>query len=78
MGVLYQPVNPPRPHKSASLGPLADDYLLAHGYTQSAIDTIATTAMSSPSEEDFIDFLVSSSLAQTEAAFLWDIIELKN
>lgn len=79
IGVLYQPLVPvvPRPQESASLGVLAENYLQAHGYTQSAINSIASTARSSPSAEGFVDSLIAYGLTRTEAKFLWDIIEWK-
>jgi hypothetical protein len=79
-GVLHQPqaLVAPGPHESASLGALANNYLRAHGYTQRAINTITSTARSSPSAEGFVDSLVACGLAQTEAIFLREIIELGN
>ena len=73
IGVLYQPML--TSFQSASLGVLADDYLLAHGYTLSAINVIVSTAKSSASVEEFVDVLTVHGFAQTEAKFLWDIIE---
>ena len=73
IGVLYQPKL--TSSQSASLGVLADDYLLAHGYTLSAINVIVSTAKSSASVEEFVDVLTVHGFAQTEAKFLWDIIE---
>lgn len=76
IGVLYEPM--PRSHQSASLGNLADDYLLAHGYTTPAIDFIVSTVKSSVSVEEFIDVLTMHGFARTEAKFLWDIIDLES
>jgi hypothetical protein len=70
IGVLYHPDVVPRPQESASLGALANDYLLAHGYTQPAINFIASTSILSPSAEGFVDSLVQYGLARTEAKFL--------
>jgi len=58
-----------------SLGVLADEYLRAHGYTPPAIDVIVVTAKSSESVEVFVDALTMHGFAQTEAKFLWDIID---
>jgi hypothetical protein len=63
------------PHQSASLGALADEYLRAHGYTPPAIDIIVSTAKSSASADVFVDALTAHGFAQTEANFLWDIID---
>ena len=73
IGVLYEPM--PTSHESESLGVLADDYLRAHGYTSTAIGTIASTAKSFASVEAFIDVLTVHGFACTEAKFLWDIID---
>lgn len=73
IGVLYQPML--TSHQLPSLGVLADEYLRAHGYTPPAIDVIVVTAKSSESVEVFVDALTMHGFAQTEAKFLWDIID---
>ena len=73
IGVLYQPML--TSHQSPSLGVLADEYLRAHGYTPPAISIIVSIAKSSASVEVFIDALTVHGFAQTEASFLWDIID---
>ena len=73
IGVLYQPML--TSHQSPSLGVLADEYLRAHGYTPPAIGVIVSIAKSSESVEVFTDALTVHGFAQTEASFLWDIID---
>jgi len=58
------------------LGPHAARYLIAHGYTHSAIDTIIQVCANVASAEDFALELSPHGLALAEGVYLWRLIHI--
>lgn len=61
--------------EAASLGSLAESYLISHGYTRETVQTITTAAHTSASASAFAEVLSAHGYPRMEAEWLWDIIE---
>ena len=61
--------------KAASLGCLAESYLVSHGYTRETIQAITTAAHTSTSASAFAEVLSAHGYPRMEAEWLWDIID---
>ena len=57
-----------------SLGAKANKYLVAHGYTISAMHHIDHACTSSHSLQDFIGYLHPRGMVWTEIVYIWDLI----
>lgn len=72
----FTPPNVEQAHRS-DLGLHATQYLSAHGYTASAIETIINALNASSSEQNFTLRLSEHGLALAEAQCLWYLIHLQ-
>jgi hypothetical protein len=75
IGILYRPTASSGRSEAASLGSLAESYLVSHGYTRETVEAITTAARTSTSAFAFAEVLSAHGYPRMEAEWLWDIIE---
>lgn len=58
-----------------SLGSIVDGYLSAHGYIDTAVETIHTTFFESGTMHEFVAALSALGMAASEAKWIWEYID---